>query len=154
MSTSLLLTELSTVTFIIGSDRSTTVTLNLGNIGAVFAPPLATTYKGTVTWSITTDTKNSILGNDVVISMDNIEVTAYTITYPEAVPGSGSLSGSKISKVTMNNKKPMCVADGDSFSIDIDAYYTDTSGNHYMGPTPCTCEFNAVQTVTSGLISE
>lgn len=148
MSTSLLLTTKSLVTFILPGATAGPATLDSGTAAFTGA------FTGTATWSITTDSKNSILGNDVVISMDDITVSASTTTYPNPVPGSGSLSGSKITKVTMSNEKPMCVADGAGLSIDIDAYYTDTSGNHYMGPTPCTCKFNAVQTVTSGLISE
>ena len=165
MSTSLLLTELSTVTFIIDSDMSTTVTLNSGETGAVFAPPLATTYKGTVTWTLSTDPKNTILGSKVALSLDGITVPIVTDEYIKAVEGSGDLAGSKISKVTMNNKKPLCVADGASLSITGDAYYVDSYGTHYMSsgggssPSPtnpgytCTCIFDAVQTVTSGLIS-
>lgn len=152
MSNSLLLTTKSLVTFILPNSTSVPAALDSGV--ASFSNE-GNTFFGTVTWSITTDSKNTIKGNKVVLSINNIVVSAYTASYPNPVPGTGSLAASKITKIKMNNKIPMCVADEENLSIDINAYYIDSDGDkHYIGKKSCTCKFNAVQTVTSGLIAE
>ena len=165
--TSYLLTETSKVTFQIGSDKSTTVTLATKT--AAFAPPLATTYKGTVTWELTTDDHNTINGSKVALSLDNITTSITTTSFPIADEGSGSISGSKISNVTVSNEIPLCEKDGSILSISGDCHVVnpDTGAVTYLSgntapseakPNPgngytCKCEFDSVQTVVSGLTS-
>jgi len=155
---SLILTEISTVTFKIGTDLSTTVPLNSGT--AVFAPPLATVFRGTVTWTLETNPNNIIEGHEVALAMNSISISVSTSVYTTPDAASGSIAGSKIAKATVNSEIPLCVADGTLFSAVGDAHYVQDGVEYYLsgGTSPgegytCTCLFDPIQTKVSGKIS-
>ena len=155
---SLILTEKSTVTFQIGTDFSTTATLDSGT--AIFAPPLAAVFQGVVTWTLETDPNNIIEGHEVAVALNDISIPAATAVYAIPDAASGSITGSKIAKATVSGEIPLCAADGTLFSATGDAHYVQDGVEYYLsgGTSPgegyvCTCLFDPVQTKVSGKIS-
>ena len=152
MSTSLLLTEESQAVFTVTGSQGTgagTAALSAGTVA--IAPTSSPGYTGTVTWTLGTDPNCTINSKKVVLSLDNVTVSATSPPYSTAIAGSGSISGSKIAKVTMSDEVPMCVADGPSLSIDGKCSYVDEHSQPHTDTYTLTCVFVAVQTKVSGL---
>ena len=145
MSNSLLLNTTSLIKFdISGSKAEAPISAKTASLSG--------SYTGTITWDFDADAKNTILGSNVVIKIKSINIPAVTGPYQTASsPAAGEISGSKIAKTKMSNKKPMCVDDG-GVSFSGTCSYTDSGGEHTNNYS-CTVTFDAIQDKVSGLIS-
>ena len=145
MSTSLLLNTASLIKFdISGSKAEAPISAKTASLSG--------TYTGIITWDFDADAKNTILGSNVVIKIKDINIPAVTDTYVNPLSSAtGEISGSKIAKTKMSDKKPMCVDDG-GVSFSGTCSYTDSGGEH-INNYSCTVTFDAVQDKVSGLIS-